>query len=590
MNRREWVALALLTTAIIALLVGGNPYYQGLAVTAGVFAILGLSLNLVYGYLGYISFGHAAFFGLSGYVAGLLTIHVGTNYWLAALLATIPATILGVLVGFASLRIGGAYFAITSLTVAEILRLIADNWIELTRGPMGLVLRRPKIRALEELGVGFNEYYLIIVTLSALACFLAIAFLMKGPIGRAWIAVRESRELAESLGIETLFYRVLNLAMSGFLAGLAGALLVPRILVLSPDLLGPVYSATGLLIVVLGGKGTLVGPLIGGTLFAGLPEMLRVVDEYRLAIFAILLLAFIRMKPDGIAPLVMQLLQSDKRKPTPARVEETESVSAIPSAPSEQPLLNVSNLTKHYAGLTAINSVSFRVKQGELVGFMGPNGAGKSTCLGLLSGFIRPNEGTVTFRGLPVTGLKPNQIAALGMVRTFQHTTLFRGVSVFDNVVIAAHQVAPRGLAGSLPGPAFRHRERLRQARAWRVLRDVGLESRANEFPDELPYGEQRLLSVAIALAAGPQLLLLDEPAAGLNPVEADNLAKVLRRVRDSGITIFLVEHNVRMMVELCDRIIVVHHGQKIGEGHPVEIQSDAAVRGAYFGTETADA
>ncbi|MDA0961580.1 MAG: ATP-binding cassette domain-containing protein, partial [Proteobacteria bacterium] len=201
-----------------------------------------------------------------------------------------------------------------------------------------------------------------------------------------------------------------------------------------------------------------------------------------------------------------------------------------------------------------------------------------------LSGFIKPSEGQVHFAGEDITGSKPNRIAARGLVRTFQHATLFEGLNVFENVLVASHQTSPRGLKQTLPGRALISGEAVRQDSAWRALRVVGLDDCATDMPKDLPYGKQRLLSLAIAISAGPSLLLLDEPAAGLNPVEAESLANILRRLRDEGLTVLLIEHNVRMMAALCDRIVVIHHGEKIGEGTPAEVRADKAVRDAYFG------
>jgi branched-chain amino acid transport system permease protein len=437
--RGGWaIAVVVAAGAVILPLLAPTTYWQGLVVLAAVFALLGLSVNLPSGYLGYLSFGHAAFFGLGGYAAALLTIKFGVDYWIATFVAAVPGIALGALVGFASLRVGGAYFAITSLTVAEILRLVADNWVDLTRGPMGLILPRPTIPVLADLGISFPQYYLAITIPVVGGCFLLVRLLLHSPEGRAWIAIRESVDLAESVGIATVRHRVINLAISGGLAAIAGALLIPKILVISPQLFSPLYSATGLLIVLLGGKGTLVGPVIGGTLFAVLPEAFRFVDEYRVAIFALLLLVIVRVRPDGLAPLFTKFV------PTPYEGEET-AAATIPDAPGPRageaasgPLLEVVGLEKRFSGVVAVDALEFSVGRGEIVGLMGPNGAGKTTCLSMLSGFLAPSAGSVRFDGGQISGLSPHAIARRGMVRTFQHTTLFLGRPVLENVLIAA--------------------------------------------------------------------------------------------------------------------------------------------------------
>jgi branched-chain amino acid transport system permease protein len=588
MSYKHFIGVFVAVVALVVVLKGGNGYQLGLVTTAGVFAILGLSLNLVYGYLGYISFGHAAFFGLGGYAAGLLSMHTGMSLWTGAIVAMAFTAILGILIGLASLRLGGAYFAIASLTAAEVMRLIADNWIDLTRGPMGLIMRRPKIHFLESLGLSFDQYYLIIVWTVTVLCFLLIAYLMRTTVGRAWLAVREGRDLAESIGIDTLFYRVLNLALSGMLAGLAGSLLVPRIVVLTPDLFGPTYSAMGLLIVVLGGKGTLIGPLIGGALFAGLPEALRFIDDYRLAVFAVLLLLFVRVRPQGLSSLLNGLMRQKFQVPPRPAADNTKGAgleTGLSPDTNGKTLLEVKALRKNFSGVTAVKDVSFDVKGGEIFGIMGPNGAGKSTCLAMLTGFLSPTEGGVFFKGRKITGVVPNQVAAAGMVRTFQHSTLFENLCVFENVMIATHSAGPRGLKELIPGAGARAIKARRIQAVWDALALVGLTARAADMPRDLPYGEQRRLSLAIALAVHPTILLLDEPAAGLNPVEAEGLAGVLRGLRQQNVTIILVEHNVKMMSALCDRILVVNYGERIALGTPTEVQNDPGVQEAYFGT-----
>lgn len=579
-----WLA-AVVALAVIVPIAAPNNYIMGLVVLACVYSLLGLALNLVFGFIGYTSFGHAAFFGLGAYVAVLLNVYFGVNYWLAVVIATIPGMALGVLVGFASLRIGGAYFAIATLTVAEILRLIVDNWVEVTRGPMGMVVPRPAIAWMQSLGLSFQQYYLLIAILAAGLLYIAVRRLLRGPIGRAWVAIRESLDLAESIGIDTVRYRVVNLALSGGIAALAGGLIVPKILVVSPDLFLPLYSATALLIVVLGGRGLLVGPLIGAAIFAWLPEVLRELGEFRLALFGLILLLVIRLLPNGLASLLLR-----RGRLTGAAIPTVEAAAAaIPapaaSAPMCDAILTVTGVTKRYRGLVAVNDVSFELRRGEILGLMGPNGAGKSTCLGLVSGFIAADAGSVRFLGETVTGKAPNALSRRGLVRTFQQTTVFRELTALENVLIATHSRAPAALGSSLvQGAGFMRDEERCATIAAGLLARVGLASLADAPAKSLSYGQQRYLSIAVALAAAPKALLLDEPAAGLNPVEAEELADLLRGLRAEGLAVLLVEHNVAMMMRLCDRLVVLHHGELLATGTPQEVRADRRVNEAYFG------
>jgi len=566
-----------------------SPYYSGLLVYAAVLAMLATSVNMVYGYLGFVTFGQAAFFGLGAYTAGLLTVKLGISYWVAAPLAMLPGAALGALVGFASLRLGGAYFAIASLTAAEVLRLLAANWVDFTRGPLGVLVPAAPLPFQELLGLSMAQAYLAVVLLALLAVVFALHRLMASPYGRAWLAIRESQNLAESLGIETTRFRVVNVALAGAVAALAGVLLVPKIFVITPDLFGPTFSATGLLAVILGGRGTLLGPLVGGAIFAVLPEVLRFVDEIRIAIFAVLLLVVVRTLPGGL----MSLVKNRRTARAYDQVDAPEAALAPPQTPAPDvrragnpaPLLEVSNISKAFRGLQAMRGLSFTLAQGEVLGLIGPNGAGKTTCLNLISGFITPDEGSVRFAGNDIGGSRPSVIARSGLVRTFQQTTLFADLTVRDNVLIATHLAATEWFASALLATSsYAKREAHRAALAAKVLATAGLAHRADDKAGSLPYGEQRLLAIALALAAQPRLLLLDEPAAGLNHTEAMQLVALLHKLRDQGLSILIIDHNLKMMMAVSDRIVVLHHGEKLAEGPPAEVRAHPEVIQAYLG------
>lgn len=558
----------------------GNAYYSGLAAYAAILALFGLSVNLTVGYLGYVSFGHAAFFGLGAYAAGLLVTKLGFNFWLALVLAPLPAATLGALVGFASARVGGAYFAIATLTTAEILRLVAANWIDLTRGPLGLIVPRPRIPALEGLGLSFHQYYLAFCLIALAVAVEIVRRLINSPVGRSWTTIRESSALAESLGMPALRQRVINIALSGALAGLAGALFVPRTLVLTPDLFSPTLSATGLLIAILGGKATLIGPLLGGLTFAILPEALRFIDEYRIAIFAVVLLLVVRLQPNGLVAMLPWF-----RRKAQAPVPEAEGGTAAPIRFSPADTLVVSNLTRRFGGLTAVDDVSLTLKPGELVGIIGPNGAGKTTCLSLMSGFLEPTNGQVRFGETEIAGRVPYTAAQSGLVRTFQQTALTPHTTVYENVLSATYASIPETFWSSLfQTPSYRERERQRSSLARACIDLVGLGARASNEAGSLPYGEQKMLSIAAALATRPRLLLLDEPAAGLNHTEANQLSSLLRRLREFGLTIAVIDHNLRMMMALCDRIVVLDRGKLLAAGSPSEVSRNPEVVKAYLG------
>ena len=567
---------AAFVVVVVPMLLAGFPYYMGVAVYAVVLALFGLSVNLTVGHLGFISFGHAAFLGLGAYTSAMLTMNLGMNYWLTLLFAPIPGALLGILVGFASLRVGGAYFAIATLTTAEILRIFVSNLVDLTRGPMGITVPRPSIPFFEQMGLGFYQYYLGIGLFVLILVTVGLQRLLKSPIGSNWAVIKESIPLAESVGIATLRSRVLNIALSGAIAGLAGGLLVPRTVVVSPDLFSAGLSAIGLLIVILGGKATLIGPILGGVVFSALPEALRFIDDYRMAIFAALLLVVVRLQPDGLVALIPHLRRRSSSVPDAAKPEDLAFQKGDP--------LEVAGLSIQFGGLKAVDKVRFRIEPGDTIGIIGPNGAGKTTCLSLVSGFLKPSAGEVKLGEKEIVGLAPHELARLGLVRTFQQTAICGRLSVFENVLAAVpHQETV--LSSILRGPGYRARENVRFGRALSCLEQVGLADRAGAEAGSLPYGDQKLLSVAVGLAVQPKILLLDEPAAGLNHTEARALAGLLKALRAEGLTIVIVDHNLKMIMEICDRIYVLNRGQPLADGTPEEVRNNPSVIEAYLGT-----
>jgi branched-chain amino acid transport system permease protein len=344
--------------------------------------------------------------------------------------------------------------------------------------------------------------------------------------------------------------------------------------------------------VILGGKATLFGPLLGGALFAALPEALRFLGELNFAAFALMLLIAVRVLPDGIVGWLM------KRTALQRRFARRAAGDALPPATPlvarahrADPALQVRQVSRHFKGLKAVEDVSFEVRSGEIVGLIGPNGAGKTTLLSMLSGFLPTTHGSIQAFGQDIAGLAPHRVARGGVVRSFQQTAVCASQTVLVNMRIAAHLHRPVGFFGALAGTtAARLRERERLAHALGCLQEVGLVDRLDALAGSLPYGEQKLLGVAMALAAEPAVLLLDEPAAGLNHTEATRLAGVLRELRAKGMTLVVVDHNLKMLMSLVDRVVVLHHGVKIADGAPHEVTTRTDVVQAYLGQAAAPA
>ncbi|KWT85403.1 Lipopolysaccharide export system ATP-binding protein LptB [Variovorax sp. WDL1] len=584
-------ALGIVAAALLASVLR-SPYLLDVAAYAGVLAIFVLGVSVTFGQLGYVSFGHAAFLGLGAYTAGILVAQLGWNYWAAVPLGIVPGLLLGALIGIVSARLSGAYFAIATLVVAEILVLVVVNWVDLTRGPMGLMVTVSPLPLAQRVGWTAQQGYLFAVVAALAVSFVLLRNLRDSATGRGWTAIREAPALAESLGIATARSRVLNIALSGGLASLAGALLVPKVFVLSPSLLGVGHSATGILGVILGGKATLVGPMLGGALFAIIPEGLRFLGDLNFAAFALLLLLVVRLLPGGLVGWLAARPAS--RRWHAARLRRASAALPAPAplaarARQAGKVLEVAGVSRHFKGLKAVQDVSFDVHAGEILGLIGPNGAGKTTLLSMLGGFLPASAGTIRVRGLDIARRPAHRVARLGVVRSFQQTALCAGQTVATNMAIASHMHRPPGFAGALlRTPGWRARERERMAHALGCLAEVGLLARRDEVAGSLPYGEQKLLGVAMALAAQPGVLLLDEPAAGLNQVEAARLAKVLRGLRDKGMTLIVVDHNLKMLMSVVDRVIVLHHGVKIADGAPGEVTRMPEVVSAYLGTAPA--
>ncbi len=561
-----------------------SPYHLHVLIMAGIFAVLALSLNLLLGYTGQLSLGHAAFFGIGAYASALLTLKLERSVWEGMAAAIVFAGLSGWAIGRLALKLRGAYFVLVTISFAGVISLVSVNWMELTNGPLGL----PGVPAPELGPWSFRTkrayYYLVLaaVALSYLVCHRLVA----SRIGRAFVALRENEALAESVGIDVTRYLVLAAVVSAAMAGMAGSLYAHYTRFVSPEVFLFTYTVTMVIMVVAGGKGTLAGPVVGAVLFTALPEALRAATswQWQMLAYGVILVLLVFFLPRGIVPALTQLVSDDPTEPGRAH-SRPPTVQAGLAAPVTATLA-IRELSVRFGGVAALGGVSFDVRPGTITSLIGPNGAGKTTAFNAITGYLRPAGGRVTYEDTPLTGLRPCDIARRGVVRTFQKTSVFPALTVADNVMIGLHLRGAAGLVGVLSASRrVRDEERALRTHAEEIIALVGLGHRRDDVASALPYGEQRLVELAVALAARPRMLLLDEPAAGMTGAERDTVTALIRKVRDLGVTVFLVEHDMRLVMGISDVVIVLNHGRVIAEGAPAEIQTHPEVIRAYLGS-----
>jgi ABC-type branched-subunit amino acid transport system ATPase component/ABC-type branched-subunit amino acid transport system permease subunit len=564
-----------------------NAYHLHVTIMAGIFTILALSLNLLLGYTGQLSLGHAAFFGIGAYTSALLALKLDWPFWLGLVSAAAAAGLAGWAIGRLALKVRGAYFVLVTISFAGVISLVSVNWMELTNGPLGL----PGVPAPELPGLSFRTksayYYLVLA--AAAGAYLLCHRLVHSRLGRAFLALRENEPLAESVGVDPTRTLVLAAVVSAAMAGVAGSLYAHYVRFVSPEVFLFSYTVTMVIMVVAGGKGTLAGPVVGAVLFTALPEVLREAMswQWQMLAYGVLLVLLVFFLPRGIVSSFGGGLGGPLRGLPPDAGLRGQGRRSDRDASATA--LVVEDLAVEFGGVVALSGVSFTVRPGTITSLIGPNGAGKTTAFNAITGYLRPRRGRVTFGDARVMGRRPCDIARRGVVRTFQKTSVFPTLSVLDNVLIGLHLRGRAGLAAILAGArAVRAEETVLRHEAEAIIAFVGLEPRRGAVASRLPYGEQRLVELAVALAAQPRVLLLDEPAAGMTGGEKERLVELIRRVREQGVTVFVVEHDMRLVMGVSDTVIVLNHGRVIAEGPPATIQAHPEVIRAYLGSTRA--
>lgn len=610
MSPRAAKPLLIVTLALVVLVfpwVLGSDYWLNMVNLAIGFSVACLGLNIVLGYGGQLSLAQAAFWGVGAYTSTLLTVKFGMSAWVGLLAAFIVAALFGILLGIPTLKLSGHYLAMTTIGFGIILQLILINAIELTGGSDGIAkIPSPWIGSYE-LKSPSSFFYVAAVLLIILTW--ASIRLKNSRVGRAFMAIRENEMAAETAGVDSTYYKITAFALSAGYGGLGGWLFAHSgSHYISPDTFSFDQSVMLLAMMVLGGNGSAVGSIVGAFLLTLLPEVLRFLKDYYMMVYAAGIVAVMIFMPGGIAGLVRGWVVSRRLRTW----WDSGSVAALEVAAelkdryaekmhvplpnvggsgSNGTILSVKGLAKYFGGLKAVDGVDMEVRTGEIQALIGPNGSGKTTILNMLSGLYIPTGGEILLNGKPVTGRKPHVITAHGIARTFQNIRLFGELTVLDNVLIGQHCRSRAGLVRSILQVASqRTEEAAMRQKALDTLTFVGL--RGKEFAEakSLPYGQQRLLELARALVSDPKLLLLDEPAAGLNAAETEMLLDLLFQIRDRGITILLVEHDMSLVMNVSDHITVINFGKKIAEGPAETIERNQEVIDAYLGTEVGNA
>ncbi|HEX7812710.1 MAG TPA: branched-chain amino acid ABC transporter ATP-binding protein/permease [Burkholderiales bacterium] len=563
----------------LVVLFAHHSYYQLILTVVPIWAVMGLAWNILSGYSGFVSFGHAAFFGLGAYFVALAQIHWGLSPWIGIPCAGIVGGIAGLVVGIPTFRLRGHYFALAMLAYPLAL-LYVFEWL----GYQELALPMQREAPLLHMQFTDHRIYAWLALALLVGAMLLTAWVERSRFGMSLIAIREDEAAAEAAGIRTVSWKLRAITLSGAMAGVAGGLYAVVLLVVTPPaVFGMLVSAQALIVAMFGGVGTVWGPVIGAVVLVPLSEVLHaqlgdVIPGIQGVVYGIAIVAVILLAPEGVFWKVRDLLRKRGIKAEASTGDPAAAVTASPVAefPARKPrgkdeiVLEVANISKAFGGLQAVRDVGLSVRRGEILGIIGPNGAGKTTLFNLLNGFIRPDQGRVLLEGRDVGGLAPYEICAAGVGRTFQVVRPFRRMTVFDNVVVGAYVGAKSS------------QEAHDVARA--AIKRAGLGRDALRTAGELTNKQLRLLEIARALAGRPKILLLDETLAGLGGAEVEEVIALVRQLAAEGITIVIIEHTMQAMVRLVDRFVVLNEGALLAQGQPAEITRNEAVIDAYLG------
>ena len=580
--------LLLLFIVLLVLPQVSGLYYVRMLSILFIYIMLGIGLNIAMGYCGMRHFAAAAFFACGAYGSAVSIVTWNVPFFVSLLIGIVVACLVSLVLSLSAIKVKNHYLALVSMGILIIVELILINWLSVTRGPEGFFVPRWIIFGIAPNPIG--RYYILFVF--ALLCFIFQHNIVKSHWGRDLRAIANNEIAAGGMGINYRSYRIYAMFLSAALSGVAGAVFANFSGFISPDSFTFNFTVFVLLIVILGGPGTLIGPVIGAAVVTLLPELFNAAPDLRQIVYGVLLIFVVQVLPRGIAGTIKRRFHEidDNTYVKPGEKVGTEDITSRYTASVSRKgdnILSVKGLTRQFGGLTAVDKLDMEIRRGSIHSLIGPNGAGKTTSVNMITGVDTPTAGTVIYNGEDITGLSMWNLARKGISRTYQHVQLFNDLSVIDNVAVGTRLRYKYNFFHSVfHSPFMRKKERDLYHEALEYLSLFGIESKMNDEPESLSAGQQKLLEVARAHCMKPELLVLDEPCAGLTETEILDFSNLVKSIRDTGISILLIEHHMSFVMDISDDITVLDYGKKIAEGVPADIVKNPIVRKAYLGDD----